>query len=299
VLLVTLAGFGAAMLARPVFGHAVLQGLGLEEPRRALPGSFYAVRVQPLFDTHCVACHGARRQKGELRLNSYAAAMLGGRSGTTIKPGNTKASELFTRITLPASDDRAMPPSGKTPLSPDDITVIRLWIAGGARGDQPAAEVKGAPRLVKPVVIPESDPAAVARQRAPFIAAVQQLQTALPGIVEYESRGSAYLTVNASLSGARFGDREMALLAPVARRIRRADFSGTAITDASASILTAMAALENLRLADTKITDTTIAALAPSKTLRSVTVTGTKVTAAGRSSLRQKGVVLYADSDVQ
>jgi mono/diheme cytochrome c family protein len=299
VLLVTLAGFGAAMLARPVFGHAGLQGLGLEQPPRALPGSFYTVRVQPLFDTHCVACHGARRQKGELRLDSFAAAMLGGRSGTTVRLGDAKASELFARITLPASDDRAMPPSGKTPLSPDEITVIRLWIAGGARGDQPAAQVKGAPRLVKPVVIPEIDPAAVARQRAPLAAAVRQLQSRLPGILDYESRDSANLTVAASLMGARFGDSELAQLAPVAARIARADFSGTAITDASAPALAAMTGLENLRLADTQITDTTIAALTPLKKLRALTVTGTKATAASLSSLRQRGVAIYADTDVQ
>ena len=36
VLLLTLAGVRAAMLARPVFGHAVLQGAGLvrRQPRR-------------------------------------------------------------------------------------------------------------------------------------------------------------------------------------------------------------------------------------------------------------------------
>ena len=299
VLLVTLAGFGAAMLARPVFGHAVLQGLGLEQPPRALPGSFYAVRVQPLFDTHCVACHGARRQKGELRLDSFAAAMLGGRSGTTVRPGDAKASELFTRITLPVSDDRAMPPSGKTPMSPDEITVIRLWIAGGARGDQPAKEVKGAPRLVKPVVIPESDPAMVARQRAPLAAAVQKLQARFPGLLDYESRDSANLTVNASRLGVRFGDDDLKLLAPVAARVTRADFSGTAVSDASAPALAGMTALENLRLADTKITDTTVATLTPLNKLHSLTVTGTKVTATGLSSLRQKGVAIYADIDVQ
>jgi hypothetical protein len=231
-----------------------------------------------------------------LRLDSFAATMLGGRSGT-IKPGNAKASELFTRITLPTSDDRAMPPSGKTPLSPDEVTVIRLWIAGGARGDLPAKAVKDAPRLVKPVVIPESDPAAVTRQRAPLAAAVQQLQARLPGVLDYESRNSANLTVTASVMSARFGDHELALLAPVAARISRADFSGTAITDASAAALAGMTALENLRLADTKITDATITALAPLRKLHALTVTGTKVTTL--SSLRQKGVAIYADTDAQ
>lgn len=297
VLLVTMAGIGAAMLTRPLFGHAILQQLGLEQPRRALPGSFYAERVQPLFDTHCIACHGARRQKGELRLDSFAAARLGGRSGRTVEPGDPKASQLMIRIELPPSDDRAMPPSGKLSLTPDEATVIRLWIAGGARGDQAAAEVKNAPKLVRPAIIPEIDPASVTRQRAPLARSVLDLQARLPGMVYYESRNSADLTVNASLAGARFGDREMALLAPIAARITQADFSGTAISDASASALAAMTALKSLRLANTKITGATVAALGPLKKLRTLTLVGTGVTAP--SSLRQKGVTIYADTDVQ
>ena len=44
-----------------------------------------------------------------------------------------------------------MPPSGKTPLNQDDVTVIRLWIAAGASGTLPVNAIKGAPRLVAPV----------------------------------------------------------------------------------------------------------------------------------------------------
>jgi hypothetical protein len=118
-------------------------------------------------------------------------------------------------------------------------------------------------------------------------------------VLDYESRNTANLTVTASRMGARFGDDDLKLLAPVAAHITRADFSGTAITDASAPALAAMSVLANLRLADTKITDTTIAALTRLNRLRSLTVTGTKATGASLSSLRRKGVAIYAASDVQ
>jgi len=298
VLLVTLAGFGAAMLARPVFGHAVLQRVGLEPAPRASPGSFYAVRVAPLFRDHCIGCHGETRQKAGLRLDSLAEVMLGSRHGAVVQPGDANHSELLTRISLPASDDKAMPPSGKTPLTDDEVTVIRLWIAGGASATLPAGAVKGAPKLVKPVTIPELDPARVAQQRAPLAAAVQQMQRRLPGVIDYESRSSAELEVDASLMKARLGDAELAMLKPLAAHIVRADLSGTAITDASAPVLAAMTGLERLRLADTGIGDATIRALAPLKKLRSLTVTGTKVTSEGLVSLRQKGVAIYADRDV-
>jgi len=84
----------------------------------------------------------------------------------------------------------------------------------------------------------------------------------------------------------------------LAAHIVRANFSDTAITDASASALAAMTGLERLRLADTKITDNTIRALPPLKKLRSLTATGTKVTDESLASLRQKGVAIYADPDV-
>src|SRR4051812_13155616 len=157
VLLLTLAGVGAAMLARPVFGHAVLQRAGLERVPQAAPGSFYAMRVAPLLRDHCIGCHGETRQKAGLRLDSFAALMLGSRHGAAVRPGDAKRSELFVRISLPPSDDRAMPPSGKTPLTDDEVTVIRLWIAAGASGT--LKTIKGAPKLVRPVIIPDSDPA--------------------------------------------------------------------------------------------------------------------------------------------
>jgi len=117
-------------------------------------------------------------------------------------------------------------------------------------------------------------------------------------VVGYESRGSAELEVDASLMGLRFGDAELAMLTPLAAHIVRANFSDTAITDASASTLAAMTGLERLRLADTRISDNTIRALAPLKKLRSLTATGTKVTDESLASLRQKGVAIYADPDV-
>ena len=58
--------------------------------------------------------------------------MRGGKHGPVIKAGNVKGSELFRRVTLPPSDDDAMPPQGKRPLSANEIKLIELWIAAGA-----------------------------------------------------------------------------------------------------------------------------------------------------------------------
>jgi uncharacterized protein YjbI with pentapeptide repeats len=299
VALVTALGFAGAMHWRPAFSHFVLQSAGLEHLPQASPGSFYTVRVAPLLEARCTGCHGVRVQKAQLRLDSFAGATLGGKHGAVIQPRDAKDSELFTRISLPASDDRAMPPSGKTPLTKDEVTVIRLWIATGASGTLPVAAIKGAPKPVVEVKIPEVDPRSVQKQRAPLVAAVRQLQSRFPGVIGYESQGSANLDVDASLKGASFGDAELGALTPLAARVVAADFSGTAITDVAAPALAGMTSLRSLRLMNTKITNKTIEALAPLKALKSLTVTGTGARDDALAALKARGVVVHGDDDAQ
>lgn len=294
VALLTVLGLGVAMWAHPAFLHSTLQSIGLEAVPRAAPGSFYAVRVAPLFESRCAGCHGETREKGQLRLDSFAAVMRGGADGAVIVPGDTKASELFRRISLPPTDDKAMPPSGKTPLTADEVTVIKLWIAAGASGE--VREIKGAPKPVMEVTIPQSDPATVQRRRAPLAAAVKDLQALFPGLIAYEARESADLEVDASLKGARFGDANLAALSPLAAHIVRADLSGTAITDASAPMLATMTSLRLLRLANTKITDKTMEALAGHKALKSLSVVDTGVSDAALEPLKARGVAVYGGS---
>jgi mono/diheme cytochrome c family protein len=299
VAVVTMLGIGLAMALRPAFANSVLEFLHLQAAPLAAKDSFYAVRVAPLFETHCVSCHGERRQKAALRLDNYAAALRGGRHGAVIRPGDVKNSELMERITLPSADDRAMPPEGKTPLSPDDIKVIRLWIAAGASPSLKVAAIKGAPRLVRDVTIPDFDPAQAARQRMSLAAEVERLSRRYPGLLNYQSRNSADLELDASSRGAAFGDADLQAFAPLTSRLVRVDLSGTAITDASAPVLAGMPALKGLRLANTKTGDKMLAALVSLKALKSVTVDGTHAQQSSLAPLRSRGVAIYGDGDAK
>jgi hypothetical protein len=190
-----------------------------------------------------------------------------------------------------------MPPEGKTPLSPDEITVIRLWIAGGASPTTPATAIKGAPQLVAEVKFPELDPSATRRQRAPLAAAVQQLSERYPGLLVYESRNSPDLELNAVLRGASFTDANLKAFLVVRERIVLADLSGTAVTDESASVLAQMPKLKTLRLTNTKTGDAMLSALAPVKSLRSLTVTGTRMTKLALAALSERGVAIHGDDN--
>jgi uncharacterized membrane protein len=250
---------------------------------RSNPAYFYGAHVEPIFITHCDSCHGPDKQKGRLRLDTYESLMRGGKHGPAIKAGNAKGSELLRRVTLSSSDDDAMPPQGKRPLNANEVKLLELWIAAGASSTLPADGIKGAPVNEAPVAevtFPEIDPAAVTKSRAPLAQQVIQLQQRFPGLLEYESRGSAYLAMDASALGPKFGDDDLAALKPVSAQIVLADLSRTAITDRSAPLLAAMKRARVLRLTETKITDAGVASLGGLDQLESLDLYGTAVTPA-------------------
>lgn len=297
VIAVTAAGIATAMTFRPAFRHQVLDVMGLAQAPQASADSFYTSRVAPLLEARCAGCHGADMDRGQFRVDSFALLMRGGKHGAMIAPGAPQHSELFRRITLPEDDIQAMPPSGKPPLTQDDITVIRLWIASGASGTLPVKAIPNAPRPVVEIEIPDSDPAQVARLRAPLAQTVRGLQARFPGVIGYVARDSADLEINAALAGRAFGDMQLAALAPLKGRVVRADLSGTGIGDGAAPMLAAMPRLEVLRLADTRVSAAAIAALTPLKALRSITLPDGAADAA--APLRQRGIAVYGGDDVR
>jgi len=244
--------------------------------------TFYGARIQPLFESHCVTCHGQSKHKAGLRLDGYLAVMHGGKHGPVVKPGDLKDSELYRRITLSESDDDFMPAEHKKPLSQSEVKLIGAWIAEGAsrtlRVTAALPDNASNQSIAREVEFPDRDPGAVASERTAAGPILSKVQLRLPNIVDYESRTSAYLVVNASWRGSKFGDAELAELGPLGPSIVAADFSGTAITDRSAGVIAAMKKLRHLRLAHTAITDGTIQSLASLDQLESLSVFDTRVT---------------------
>ena len=99
--------------------------------------TLYAERIAPIFTRSCVSCHGPAKVKGDLRLDSYAGLMRGGKGGGEIVPWQPAQSELVRRLTLPPDDDERMPSNGKNPLTASEIRQIEDWIAAGASAQEP------------------------------------------------------------------------------------------------------------------------------------------------------------------
>jgi mono/diheme cytochrome c family protein len=99
----------------------------------------FARDIQPIFQNSCVECHGTQKQKGGLRLDSRAAAMKGGTTGTAIIAGKGADSLLVHRI-KGIGDDPRMPE--KKPALPDtQIALISRWIDQGADWPETGSEV--------------------------------------------------------------------------------------------------------------------------------------------------------------
>jgi hypothetical protein len=250
---------------------------------KADPHTFYGARVQPIFAANCVSCHGSGKHKGDLRLDSYKALIRGGKDGPVVQAGNAQGSDLFRRITLPASHDDFMPKGGKPPLSPDQQKVIELWIGAGASDTLAVDAIKDAPAFsgtpaATEVKFEEIDPTTVAKMRSGIATKVAQLQKQFPNVLDYESRGSADLRLNASVLGAKFGDNDLVAFIPLAEHITAADLTRTAITDHSAGTIVTMKRLRVLRLMNTGITDATLLRLGALDQLESLSVFGTAIT---------------------
>ncbi len=90
---------------------------------------FFESKIRPLLIERCVECHGEKKHKGDLRLDSRAAWQKGGESGAVITPGDPEASLLIKAVRY-ADKDLQMPP--KRQLAPEEIATLEQWVKMGA-----------------------------------------------------------------------------------------------------------------------------------------------------------------------
>ncbi|MEQ1854339.1 MAG: DUF1549 domain-containing protein, partial [Chthoniobacteraceae bacterium] len=87
--------------------------------------------VRPIFEKHCIECHGEKKQKSGLRLDVKAAALRGGDNHSPdIIPGKAKESPLM-KMVLSEDKDERMPPKGER-LSAAQVATLTAWIDEGA-----------------------------------------------------------------------------------------------------------------------------------------------------------------------
>ena len=90
---------------------------------------FFETKVRPLLAQSCFRCHGEKKQRGDLRLDSLAAALQGGGRGPALVPGYPEKSLLIKAIGH-EDKDLKMPEDKKLPR--EQIDVLTQWIQMGA-----------------------------------------------------------------------------------------------------------------------------------------------------------------------
>lgn len=87
----------------------------------------YLDTIQPIFDTHCIDCHGAEEAEEDVRLDALEFVL--DPDLDIIERGDADASELVYLIELPHGDPDLMPPPDEgEPLEAAQVRVIREWV---------------------------------------------------------------------------------------------------------------------------------------------------------------------------
>src|SRR6187401_90323 len=77
---------------------------------RAADSIDFAKQVRPILESACLSCHGAEKPKSDLRMDTRADTIKGGKKGPALVPGKPLESSLYTTTILPPDHDDIMPP---------------------------------------------------------------------------------------------------------------------------------------------------------------------------------------------
>ena len=247
----------------------------------------FAKSVQSVFEARCIDCHGSKKQKGDLRLDSLKAA------ASVIEPGKSGESELFKRIILPADHEDIMPPKGD-PLSKEQIDGIKAWIDEGAKwpeglvllSERERAEAKAAASRLP---VPDINAAEVSDVEKAAIAKLSSGegigdQGAAP-LVMALAQDTQLIYANFRLIGKNVEDKHIAPLADIAN-LSELDLSNTKVTGAGLATIKNSKRLTKLSLAGTAVDDAALKNIEGLTNLMSINLYNTKVTDAGLASLK-------------
>lgn len=86
--------------------------------------------IRPLLNRQCAACHGGVKMAGDVSFVMPDSILPP--EGWVVEPGDPDASVLIERIESDDPDFRMPPPEHGSPLSPEDVELLRRWIEQGA-----------------------------------------------------------------------------------------------------------------------------------------------------------------------
>ena len=262
--------------ATPTPAPAPTPVVAVADFRPVSKNSIFGSKIRPIIQRYCVTCHGAEKQKGDLRLDTPDFIRNGVRGKPVILAGKPAQSGLLQSITKPPGDEDRMPPKGDG-VSPADAALIKKWIESGAdMGDGVSTASSGAASF--------AEDALGAALQAPPPALIEELKK--DGVlVRPVSKDGKVLEIDFSHSDYGPGQIKLERLAPIAMNVHTLDLSRTKITDEDLVTVGKMGHLTRLILSRTATTDVGLGYLKTCSQLDYINIYQTKVTDAGLTNL--------------
>src|SRR3954467_5419811 len=89
--------------------------------------------IQPLLQAKCSECHSSDERKNEFEISSVETLRTKGRKdGPGVLPGRPDESAIIQRI---LGQTKPQMPKDRPVLSEDEVHLLRMWIAAGAKDD--------------------------------------------------------------------------------------------------------------------------------------------------------------------
>lgn len=260
--------------------------------------------VQPLFQTKCYSCHGAQKQKGQLRMDNPQFILKGGKNGEIILAGKADESEMMQRLLLPENDKKHMPPKQKPQLTEKELMLLHWWVEQGADFNKKVKELPQTDKI-KPVLTAMQTGNKVQVKDTVLIPAVPVEQADPKVIQQLKDRGVIVLPVAANsnyiavsfVSLPEVTNEELSLLAALQKQLVSLKMGNTNIGDSALVFIGKFYQLIFLQLNNTKITDSGMPFLNSLQNLRSLNIVGTNISAKGIQALQKlkslQSVYLY------
>ncbi|MDX1494097.1 MAG: c-type cytochrome domain-containing protein [Longimicrobiales bacterium] len=116
-------GVGLALQSGVERPSAVVAEVGAHEPVS------FSAEVMPILEKYCWECHSEQNAELGLRLDTYEGVMAGSDYGTVVEAGDPDGSLLVDMV-----ESGDMPEEGD-PVSPEELEVLKTWIAEGAENN--------------------------------------------------------------------------------------------------------------------------------------------------------------------
>lgn len=115
-----------SILITLLFGGAVLYFFWNQEEKVD-----FSTEIKPILNKHCISCHGGVKKSGGFSVLFEEEALAPTESGhPAIIPGDPGSSELIRRLTH--DDPELRMPYQRTPLTEEEIDLLKKWIKQGA-----------------------------------------------------------------------------------------------------------------------------------------------------------------------